>query len=100
MKDGTPLSFAGIWQSWKSPAGEQIESVAILTTQSNELMASIHDRMPMILHQAEHDIWLERDVDDPCELQRLYQPYPSGLLQKWVVGHQVDSPHNDGELFS
>jgi putative SOS response-associated peptidase YedK len=94
--DGSPLSFAGIWETWNSPAGETVESFSILTTQANRLMEQIHDRMPVILHQAEHQMWLDRTVNDPLELQRLYQPYPSELLQEWTVTNLVNSPRNDG----
>lgn len=96
MKDGSPFSFAGIWETWLSPDNKQIESVAILTTWANSFMEPIHDRMPVILHGVEHDLWLDRSVNDPRELQRIYQPYPSELLQEWVVGRQVNSPRNEG----
>lgn len=96
LKDGSPLSFAGIWEAWNSPAGEIVESFSILTTQANSLIEQIHDRMPVILHRAEHQIWLDRTVNDPLDLQRLYQPYPSELLQEWAVTNLVNSPRNDG----
>lgn len=96
LQDGTPFSFAGIWETWQSPDNRQIESVAILTTRANSFMEPIHDRMPVILHRGEHDLWLDKSVNDPRELQRLYQPYPFELLQDRVVGRQVNSPRNDG----
>lgn len=96
LKNGSPLSFAGIWEAWNSPAGEIVESFSILTTQANSLIEQIHDRMPVILHRVEHQIWLDRTVNDPLDLQRLYQPYPSELLQEWAVTNLVNSPRNDG----
>ena len=96
LRDGSPLSFAGIWESWDSPAGETIESFSILTTEANSLTKQIHDRMPVILHRAEHQLWLDRSVNDPLDLQRLYQPYPSELLQEWTVTSLVNSPRNNG----
>jgi putative SOS response-associated peptidase YedK len=96
LKNGSPLSFAGIREVWKSPAGETVESFSILTTQANSFLEQIHDRMPVILHLAEHQLWLDRTVNDPLDLQRLYQPYPSELLQEWTVTNLVNSPRNDG----
>jgi putative SOS response-associated peptidase YedK len=95
MRDGSPLAFAGIWESWKTSEGENIETCAILTTSANCLMAPIHDRMPVILHQTEFELWLERSVNNPLELQRLYQPYPAELLQEWEVSTVVNSPTHE-----
>lgn len=94
MRDGSPFSFAGIWESWKSPDGGTVETCSILTTAANQLMASIHDRMPVILHKGEFQLWLDRTVNDPHELQPLYQPYPAELMQEWQVSTAVNSPRN------
>lgn len=95
LKDGSPLAFAGIWDFWKSPEGENIESCSILTTTSNSLVAVLHDRMPVILHRTEFDLWLDRSTNDPDKLKRLYQPYPSELLQEWEVSLLVNKPAHD-----
>jgi len=95
MRDASPLAFAGIWESWKTSEDENIETCAILTTTANCLMAPIHDRMPVILHQTEFELWLERSVNNPLELQRLYQPYPAKLLQEWEVSTVVNSPTHE-----
>lgn len=96
MKDGSPQSLAGIWETWTAPDNTIVESFSILTTAANSLMAPIHDRMPVILHAAEIALWLDRAIDSPQELQRLYQPYPSELLQTWPVSSLVNSPRNNG----
>lgn len=93
-RDGSPLPFAGVWESWKAPDGQTVETCAILTTAANSLMATLHDRMPVILHRAEFDLWLDRTMNDPHELQRLYQPYPAELMQEWRVSTAVNSPRN------
>lgn len=101
MKDGAPFAFAGIWDSWKSPEGEPVESCSILTTASNSLVATLHDRMPVILHPTEFDLWLDRSMNDPEKLKRLYQPYPAELLQEWEVSTIVNSPsHETAETIS
>jgi len=68
---------------------------ALLTTRANSLMVTIHDRMPVILHPTEFDLWLDRTVDHPHEFERLYQPYPADLLEAWPVSGLVNSPHHD-----
>ena len=98
MRDDSPLPFAGIWKSWKDLDGQAVETCAILTTSANSLMAPIHDRMPVILHPAEFDLWLDRTVNDPTELKRLFQPYPSELMQEWTVSTLVNSPRNEDSV--
>jgi putative SOS response-associated peptidase YedK len=95
MSDGTPFSFAGIWESWKAPEGETLETFAILTTTANNLMAPIHDRMPVILHRDDLPLWLDRAAYDPLEFNRLYQPYPAELMQSWQVSTRVNNPAHD-----
>ncbi len=95
LKDGSPMVFAGIWEQWKSPEGETVESCAILTTNANKLIEPLHDRMPVILHPAEYSLWLDRSVTDPEKLKTLYQPYPADLMEMWPVSPLVNSPRND-----
>ena len=95
MRDGSPLAFAGIWESWKTAEGESLETFAILTTAANSLMAPIHDRIPVILHLTEYELWLDRSVNNPQKLQRLYQPYPAELLQEWEVSTVVNNASHE-----
>jgi putative SOS response-associated peptidase YedK len=95
LKDGSPMCFAGIWDHWKSPEGETIESCAILTTSSNKLIAPLHERMPVILHPEEYPVWLDRELTDPEKLKQLYQPYPAELMEMYPVSQLVNSPRND-----
>jgi len=95
MRDGSPLAFAGIWDSWKTPEGEILETCAILTTTANSLMAPLHDRMPVLLHLTEFELWLDRSMNNPEKLQRLYQSYPAELLQEREVSSMVNNPTHD-----
>jgi len=95
MRDGSPLALAGIWDTWKSPQGEIVETCAILTTTSNNLLAALHDRMPVLLHPTEFGLWLDRSVNDHEKLKRLFQPYPAELMQEWEVSTMVNSPVNE-----
>jgi len=89
------MGFAGIWDHWKTPDGETLESCSILTTNSNPLIQPIHNRMPVILHPEEYEFWLDRDITDPEKLKPLYQPYPADLLDMCRVSSLVNNPRND-----
>jgi putative SOS response-associated peptidase YedK len=95
MKDGTIMGFAGIWDHWKNPEGESLETCSILTTASNRLIQPLHDRMPVILHPEEYNLWLDREVTNPESLKHLYQPYPADLMEMYPVSPLVNSPRND-----
>lgn len=95
MKDGLVMAFAGIWDSWKSPEGEIIDSCSILTTASNKLIEPLHDRMPVILHPEEYQLWLDREMTDPEKLRSLFQHYPEDLMEMYPVSPLVNSARND-----
>lgn len=95
MTDGSPMPFAGIWESWKSPQGDVLESCAILTTAANRTVASIHDRMPVILHPEEFGLWLDRQVHDAEQLQPLFSSYPADRIEAFPVSTLVNSPVHD-----
>lgn len=94
MKDGGPMIFAGLWESWKPPTGEVIESCTILTTTSNSLIQPFHDRMPVILGRKDWDTWLSREAMRD-QLTPLFQSYPSNLLDWYPVSDLVNNPRND-----
>jgi putative SOS response-associated peptidase YedK len=95
IRDNGPMVFAGLWESWKAPEGETVESCTILTTAANHLVAAVHDRMPVILHPDEYRTWLDRNLTDPAGLSRLFQPYPADLMEIRPVSPLVNSPKND-----
>jgi putative SOS response-associated peptidase YedK len=95
LKTGSPMVFAAIWDKWKSPEGEGVESFAILTTSSNKLIEPLHDRQPVIFHPHEFDLWLNREVNEPDSLKTLYYPYPPDLMEMYPVSMFVNSPRND-----
>ena len=74
MKDGSPFGLGGLWENWKDPtSGEWVRTFAIITTDANELVAEIHDRMPLILTPGDYARWLSKKTD-PRELMR---PFPA-----------------------
>ena len=95
LSDGAPMGLAGIWEAWKTPEGSFLETFTILTTSANPLITPIHDRMPVILHPDAYDLWLDKDVNNPEQLQLLYPPYPADLMTLYPVSTLVNSPRND-----
>jgi putative SOS response-associated peptidase YedK len=91
--DGDPLAFAGIWEGWRSADGDILRTFAILTTTANAQMAVLHDRMPVILEQADWPGWLGETVVDPATLLR---PSAEGVLRMWPVDKRVGNVRNDG----
>jgi len=92
MQDGAPFGIAGLWENWKDPAsGEWIRTFAVITTDTNELVAEIHDRMPAILAPGDYTRWLS-DGPDPRDLMR---PFPAGLMRIWPISTRVNKPEND-----
>jgi putative SOS response-associated peptidase YedK len=93
--DDRVFGFAGLWERWKpDDTSEAVDTCTIITTTPNELMASIHDRMPVILKPQDYDRWLDRDrpAEDVVDLLR---PYPDGELEAHPVSTAVNSPKND-----
>lgn len=95
MADHMPMPLAGIWELWRSPEGQALESFAILTTTANATVAPIHDRMPVILHLDELSLWLDRDLHDLDKLAPLLSAYPAERLEAHAVSPLVNSPGND-----
>jgi putative SOS response-associated peptidase YedK len=95
LKDGKPFAFAGLWERWQSADGSEVRSVTIITTQPNELMAPIHNRMPVILPPDFYADWLETSPRQASDLQGLLVPYPANEMIAYPVSTLVNSPAND-----
>lgn len=94
-RDGAPLALAGLWSSWTDPETRTpLESCAILTTSPNELAATVHDRMPVILERESWPRWLDGAPPTP-DFARLFEPYPAAKLTAFPVSRRVNSPAND-----
>jgi putative SOS response-associated peptidase YedK len=94
MKDGGPFTFAGLWEGWKDPeSGEWLRTCAIITGEPNELVAQIHPRMPVILPEEHHAVWLG-ETDDG-NLKDLLVPYPADQMKMWEIAPRINSPKND-----
>ena len=95
LEDHRPFAFGGLWEIWNSPDGGQIYSCTIITTEPNPLMATIHNRMPLILPPESYTQWLDSNEQRPDALQSLLQPYPANQMAAYPVSTLVNSPAND-----
>jgi putative SOS response-associated peptidase YedK len=95
LKSGRPFAFAGLWEDWHAPDGSQVKSATIITTQPNELIARLHNRMPVILPPDTYARWLEPAPRQPVDLQGLLAPYPAEEMSAHPVSTLVNSPAND-----
>jgi putative SOS response-associated peptidase YedK len=95
LADGRPFAFAGLWENWNSPDGSNILSCTIITTEPNELMASIHNRMPVILPEESYTDWLQPGETNAASLSKLLVPFPPERMNAYPVSTVVNSPAND-----
>lgn len=93
---GAPFAIAALWERWTSPDGVPMDTMALLTTQPNETVSPVHDRMPVILTEASaFSLWLDPAVTTPEALAPLFAPAPAGLLRARAVSRRVNSAVND-----
>ena len=97
VKDDPVFGFAGLYDVWRNPAGTTLRTYTIITTTPNELMAPIHNRMPVILKQDDEMRWLSRDVLTADEVKRILAPYPAEGMEAYPVSERVNSPGADDE---
>ena len=94
MSSGEPFAFGGVWDAWKEPDGGWLQSFAIITTDPNELTATVHSRMPVILKPSEYDRWLARDDAERPPLD-LLRPYDAGKMTAHPVDPRVGNVRNN-----
>ncbi|MEX0840699.1 MAG: SOS response-associated peptidase [Xanthobacteraceae bacterium] len=95
LATGGPLAFAGLWETWTGPNGEEIETAAIVTTAANRRLAAIHDRMPVIVSPDAFDLWLDCANVDAETAAALIAPAREGLLELNLVSTAVNRAAND-----
>lgn len=94
LRQGGPFAFAGLWDAWKDAAGEWLLSFSIVTTEANELMSPVHNRMPVILQPKDYSRWLKREPDrPPIDLLR---PYDSEAMEASACNPMVGNVKNNG----
>jgi putative SOS response-associated peptidase YedK len=96
-----PMTLAGLWDEWRSPAGQTIKSFAIVTTTANALLAPLHDRMPVVIAPGCWGDWLGENSVSESTVKALLEPYPDNALAFWAVDRRVGSVRNDSpDLFA
>jgi putative SOS response-associated peptidase YedK len=95
LKSRQPFALAGLWDEWHSPEGGSIRSATIITIEPNELMAPIHNRMPVILPPSAYAQWLDPAPQTPDRLLPLLKPFPAAEMTAHPVSTLVNSPAND-----
>jgi putative SOS response-associated peptidase YedK len=93
MKGDKPFAFGGLWDTWWRD-GKKLESFTILTTTPNELVAPVHDRMPVIVARTDYARWLD-PARNATDVQDLLRPYDAAEMEAVPVGRHVNSPAND-----
>lgn len=94
LADGAPFGMAAVWERARLPAGEEIRSCSIITTEPNELMQPIHDRMPAILPREAWQRWLDPDNSDTDSLVAMLRPYPAAGMRERRVSSRVGNVKN------
>lgn len=90
LEDFKLMAFAGLWENWTSADGDQIQSCTILTTAANDVIAPIHERMPVILSPGDYAPWL-----GGISKERLFTPFPGEYMSLYKVGPKVGNVRND-----
>ena len=95
LKQGELFAFAGLYDIWRDAEGQELYSYTIITTAPNDLVAPIHNRMPVILHREDEDAWLDKGAD-PKRLMSLLTAYPTSAMEAYPVSRAVNNPANEG----
>jgi putative SOS response-associated peptidase YedK len=95
MKGGAPFAFAGLWETWVGPNGEELDTAAMITTDANAVLAPIHHRMPVILPPEKFDMWLDCANVSPLEASSLLVPAPDDVMEAFEISPAVNRVAND-----
>ncbi len=95
LRSRRPMGLAGVWDRWVSGEGVALSTCAIVTCAANEVVAPIHDRMPVIIPPAARDRWLDGGLTDRAALRGLLVPYPGEDMEAYAVSRTVNAPRSD-----
>jgi putative SOS response-associated peptidase YedK len=95
LKSGAPFAFAGLWDQWKNAEGQQIRTCTIITTNPNNVLVPIHNRMPAILAPDAYELWLDPEMHDQEALSHWLAPYPAEEMTARPVSRLVNDPKHD-----
>lgn len=97
VNDGELFGFAGLWDGWRDPSGQWLKSCSILTTTPNAVTATVHDRMPVILHPDNYDLWLDPGMINVQVVSELLKPYDARPMRCYPVSTRINHVINDDE---
>ena len=97
VNDGELFAFAGLWDGWKNAEGQWIKTCSILTTTSNAVTSTVHDRMPVILHPEHYDFWLDPGMQNAAAISELLKPLDARLMRCYPVSTRINHVANDDE---
>jgi putative SOS response-associated peptidase YedK len=95
LRGGRPFAIAGLWERWQGTEGSVVESCTLLTTQPNDLVRPLHNRMPVILHPQDYQLWLDPGMQQADRLKPLLRAYPPAEMAAYAVSRFVNAPRND-----
>jgi putative SOS response-associated peptidase YedK len=95
LRGTEPFAFAGLWDLWRKPDGSNLETFTIVTTEPNELMRPVHNRMPVILRREDEEQWLDVSRAQFDKARSVLKPYPAQLMDAHNVSTIVNKPEND-----
>jgi putative SOS response-associated peptidase YedK len=95
MKGGRLFAIAGLWEHWLSSDGSEIESCTLLTTEPNDLLDPVHNRMPVLLDPADFDLWLDAKSYQRADVQQLMRPFSGEEMTFYPVSTHVNNPRNE-----
>ena len=95
LKGDELFAFAGLYDVWHDAEGNELHSYTVITTAPNDLVAPIHNRMPVILHRDDEDVWLDKAAE-PARLMSLLVAYPADKMEAYPVSRAVNNPANEG----
>jgi putative SOS response-associated peptidase YedK len=98
MKSGQPFAIAGLWEHWISSDGSEIESCTLLTTEPNDLLRQVHNRMPVLLDPVDFDQWLDTKSYQGDDVQHLLRPFSADDMAFYPVSTHVNNPRNEDPL--
>lgn len=98
MKGEEPFAFAGLWENFGRADGEKLQTFTIVTTSANELVAEVHDRMPVILNEGDEEAWLDPRLTDPARVLPFLVPFPAAKMESYEVSPRLNSGRVDDPL--
>lgn len=90
MSDDQVFGFAGLYDTWRTPNGDVMYTYTIITTTPNELVAEVHDRMPVIMPRDKEELWIDASLEDPHFLQTFLEPYPADLMRMTRIEGKIE----------